>query len=105
MLSPSLSLSWYTLLSLFFFFNLHGFLLHSYPYLFSVQTFFFFSKGFGVEMMGNMEHAPPLTPQKEMSARKWRKMMVQLEDDYHDPGPNKPKIMTTYNMAPSPATP
>lgn len=31
--------------------------------------------------------------------------MVQLEDDYHDPGPNNPMAMVAYNMAPSPATP
>ncbi|CAK9308976.1 unnamed protein product [Citrullus colocynthis] len=74
--------------------------------LLSCFLFLFLSPGFGVEMMGTVEqHPASLTQEKETSVGKWRKMMVQLEDDYHDPGPNNPMAMVAYNMAPSPATP
>ncbi|KAL0540693.1 hypothetical protein IC582_020704 [Cucumis melo] len=44
-------------------------------------------------IMGTVEqYATSLTDprQKKMSERKWRKMMIQTNDDYHDPGPNQP---------------
>ncbi|KAA0039469.1 hypothetical protein E5676_scaffold169G002810 [Cucumis melo var. makuwa] len=54
--------------------------------------------------MGTMEQAASLTPhEKEISGGKWRDVMVQLREDYHGPGPNKPKA--SYNMAAPSATP